>query len=235
MSPLAVSGQTANLGDAGDAARSVAVADVAGGCPDQAAGILAAAGHADRSVAVAQGAAAPPVEVEVSDQAADIPAAAGYAAGSVTAADFAVALPGQGANKAVAGYFNGRQPHVADAAGESSSEQAYVPGLGPVDVQVGDGVVVAVKIGVVPGAGSLAPDGNPAGAPVPVGVAFVNAAVVVGVEVQAGVQLVAVTAGGGAAHAGGRAGEGGGVGRAVRDAVAVQVVADGVQLRQGSD
>ena len=108
----------------------------------------------------------------------------------------------------------------------SRAEQAE-PG-GPADEQVGDGVSVALEHGVEGDA-----DGVPAAAAVPEVVGRGDGAVAVGVEVEIDDQLIAGAARVGAAHADEADGECGVVrGRARRGgfAVAVEVVADGVQL-----
>ena len=82
-------------------------------------------------------------------------------------------------------------------------------------------------------------DGIPAQATVPVSVARIHGAAVVGVETQVRRQLVPGTATAGAAHARDGVWEGGDIGSSigaiVRCAITVQVPADGVQLRQGGD
>ena len=201
-------------------------------------------------------------------------AAAHHAAG--------VAAPGQGAgaNPGAAGggaaaphivHTGLRQRHIPHHAGDGGDgrgcrgvagdanvgEQAHEGGIsgavrGQVDVEVGNGVPVAVKGGGVGlGVGVMAAEGIPAGAAVPVVVGGVGAAAAVGVEVQVGHQLVAQARpyygiAVGAAHAAGGAhfgvaahiahGEGGPVGvDGCRTPVPVQVQADGVQLGQGGD
>ena len=110
------------------------------------------------------------------------------------------------------------------------------------NAQVADGVAVAVENGLErrdrrgsADSGSE-PDGGPALARVPVCIAGVGVAAAVGIEVQVGGQLVAVTSRAGAAHPGQRGGKGGvvvvGMTPVVNHPVAVKVPPDGVQLGQ---
>ena len=117
--------------------------------------------------------------------------------------------------------------HAAD--NRSRVDLAEQPGMRSVSIdgQVGDGLAVAVEDG---GVGA---DRGPIG--VRAGVCAVHGAVAIGVEVQVVAQFVPAACRR-AAHAGDRAGEGGGVDGGVgRGAVAVQVVADGVELGEASD
>ena len=134
--------------------------------------------------------------------------------------------------------------HIADGgAAAGVAEQAILLGSAA-DVQVGDGVPVAFENGIKSfrSAEAAAVDRRPAGAAVPVGIAVVGPAVAVGVKVQVGHQLVAGAVAGGAAHSGPAAGVAVGKSAVVHIvagdggvAVAVIVVADGIQLRQGGN
>ena len=133
-----------------------------------------------------------------------------------------------GGAAADAAHLGVRHPQGAHRAAHSV-EQGGVAG-GVDDGQVGDRPVVALE-----GGGVGAADGRPVGE----GVAGVHGAAAVVVEVEIVAQFVA-GAGALAAHAGFGAGKGGGKdesggGAGGRDAVAVQVIADGVQLGEGSD
>ena len=125
----------------------------------------------------------------------------------------------------------GGQPEVANIrAGADHAEQSGVNQPGVVDVQVGDGAPVALKlcrehpsaqvrvegeattewIRHVRADPLAAQEGMPSEAVVPVGVAGVGLAVGVGVEVQVGAQFEACAAAGRAAHADSGVGERGG-------------------------
>ena len=117
--------------------------------------------------------------------------------------------------------------HATDnGCGADLAEQPGIRGVS-IDGQVGDGLAVAVEHG------GVSANRGPIG--VRAGVAAVHGAVAIGVEVQVAAQFVPA-ARRRAAHAGDRAGEGRGVGGGVGGgAVAVQVVADGVELGEASD
>ena len=174
------------------------------------------------------------------------PAAAGRrhrAAADVDRLDGSISVSGQGAHAEVeaaraAGRRHGEvdQAQVRHAAAATQSIE-HSPFAAAPHGQVGDRAVVAVEGGVV-----LAADGRPVG----VGVAGVDRAVAVGVEVQVRGQLVAGAVAVGvrvrvrAAHVlpGRSPGEGRGVARLVargRRAVAVEVPAQRVQLGQRVD
>ena len=147
-------------------------------------------------------------------------------------------LPYQNAGVAQGAHSGRQHPHIPDhpAVGQVGEQSAVEAPGGDVDRQIGDGMALAVKRrGILP----RPPDRRPVG----VGVGGGYAAASVGVEIQVGRKLVAL-AGCGAAHPRTRrrqipAGERPGVGDifpgGARQPVAVQVVADGVQLVQGID
>ena len=154
----------------------------------------------------------------------------------VAGADAAFVLACQGAHVPEAVDLHAGQAQVTHHPADAHvAQQAHVVGAGAVDVQVGDGVAAAVDDG-----GELVaaiPDGFPACAVVVVGIVGAVAGGA-GVEVQVRGQLVAAApvalgAGGAAGHGEGRRVVGA-VGRVVGHAVAVQVVADGVELGQGA-
>ena len=144
-------------------------------------------------------------------------------------------LSHQSADALIAGYVHVRQPYSFDVSA-SSAEQAGLDGVGctrSLEVQVGDSVVVAVEGGAEPGAAGS--DGQPAVAAPPSHVCLAGGVAVAVGEVEVLRQFVADAPGGRAAHAGRGVGERLGVGRQIvaeRQAVAVQVPADGVQLLQ---
>ena len=197
---------------------------------NQPAHVVGFSGHAGRGVAVNdqtgfQGSSHQPANA--------VPA--GHRAGCVAVADGSVVSPDQAADvSALAGYVHGFQPHVANCAvGSGKLKQADRPMIFKADMQVTDGVVVALKDDL----GSLGSklQGQPALTVVPVGVIGVDLPVLVGVEVQVGGQLIALASGLRAAHAGHGVGEGGTVAFVLggdADAVTVRVPADGVQLGQ---
>ena len=131
-------------------------------------------------------------------------------------------------------------PHVPYLPAGADAPEQPDAARGTIDVQVGDGVHVALE------RGRVAPDGRPANAAVPVFVCHIHVAIPVRVEVQIPGQLVpgaviivGIVRRGGTAHARYGVGKGGGIDDrvcvVVHGAVAVQVPADGVQLRQGAD
>ena len=158
-----------------------------------------------------------------------------------------------------AGHLGVEQAQRGHRAAEIANQSniAVDSGVG-LDEEVGDGVAVAVELAAesrrdAAKSSHAAGEGRPAGAAIPVEVGGVHFAAVVGVEVQVVEQFVAgagglvggvavaVVVGEGAAHAGEGGGVAGGIaggvgaggnagGFGVHDAVAVEVVADGVEL-----
>ena len=195
-------GQSAGLGGAVYAARGGAVADGSAGVgADQAAGMAGDAAH--RAVEAAVQDAAPQ---QGSHHAAGVNGVAGHAAGYADVVDFARGEADQAADLFAAFYIDVRQVQVADdAVGVGQPDQTnavanppapIAVGVGAVDEQVADGVVVALEDGAEPvgGADVLLPgEGGPALASVPVGwvAGFGDGVVVVLVKVQVRRQLVA--------------------------------------------
>ena len=159
-------------------------------------------------------------------------------------ADNAPVVPDQTADRLLTGHVHVDQREVADGAGQfDPAEEPRV--VATVDEEVGDGMSVALK------RCAEGPDqrreelelgqaeGNPSFSVVPVGIARVGIAAPVGVEVEVLLQLIPRAALKTAAHPVEGRGEcgriRGRVVRSVRDAVAVQVVVDGIELRQRVD
>ena len=199
----------------------------------------------------------------LTDQAADVAQRFQIAALDIAgddAAGAALQLADQGADSSAAAHIRVQQAQVFQpAAAFHDPEQADASiGVGGqvADVQVGDGMAVAVKAGGVGrprkqrrAIGGVAAQGYPALAAVVELVVGADAGRA-GVKVQVGAQFVAfadglvggagvvVVVGGNAAHSRGGAGEGGVVAGLVAGgyrAVAVQVPADGVELGEGAD
>ena len=269
-----------------DRAGGVAVVDKAPVLPHQAAdpGGVAAEGYRGPGVAGADHAVVFP------HQAADCAQGVAHRSGYIAADDLGVirinvGIPdtlipiialaaadhaGQPANTLPAADINVHQADAFQPGGvihlAQNAEQAHAnDAAAVVNVEVGDGVAVALKDGRVGGNNQLragvgrgkgglgvgtVADRRPALAAVPVSVVGAVAGRA-GVKVQVGAQFVANAAGVRAAHAGGRIGEGaGGVtgvgggdggwglvkdGQVGGGAVPVQVVAHGVELRQGAN
>ena len=185
--------------------------------------------------------------------------APGYAAGNAGAGQSSVHPAGHGAHPVAPGYAGAGEDDIGQAAGAAHRpEQAHrvaARSPAPADVQVGQRVAVALESGGIRRGGR--PNGQPAFARVPVGIAGVRAAVAVGVKIECnlavavGAQFVAgthrnrrrgrvvIVVGQGAAHARRRDGVGGSVGRGVglgiHRAVAVHIVADDIQVGQVVD
>ena len=241
---------------AGDRAGRVAGFDGSGVEGRQAAGVPAdvrAAGHGRLRVAGDDDGAG----LHRAHQAADV-GVAGRRAGRPDGLDAAAQHAGQRRHAAAAVRHVGvRQAEGAHHGARAQRGEEAGPVAAAAGVQVVDVVAVAVEDGVegflVDAAhalgeadGDARADGVPAVAGVVVGVVGIAGAgrvggpVAVGVEVQILGELVALADGGGAAHAGGGVGEGAAGAGVVRDvagreAVAVQIPSDGVELGQGGD
>ena len=123
---------------------------------------------------------------------------------------------------------------VAPRAGRP--EHPDIIGGGAIDEQMRKGVVIALERGGEEGGRVVVcrvSDGLPPRAVVPVGIPRICRAAVVRVEVQVRGQLIARTPRRRAPHAGRGVGERRGIAGVGRRAIAVQVPADGVQLREG--
>ena len=197
--------------------------------PHQAAGGLAqpgggGAGDRGRGVGGEDAAAVPQMPHHTAGLVILAAGGAGHRAGGVAEPDGAVAFAHQDAQFLAAGGGAGdvgaghADPGDAAGAGQMAEQPQIVIGVGG-DSQVGNGVALAVENGRVGPA-----DGRPVG---------------VARQADVGPQFVAGAGSAGAAHpvagVGEAAGEGVGVGVLSGVAVAIQVVADGIELRGGSD
>ena len=145
--------------------------------------------------------------------------------------------PQQAAHRMAAGHVGGDQGDAPDSVAVDRSEQTDLILGVPVDEQVGHGATIALEIGNEGRGGCT--DRVPTVTAVPVVVVRVDVSIVVGVEVQVLRQLVARAAAvAGTPHSESTHGVGGVIrhpGCAVHLAIAVQVVPQGVQLRQIGD